>query len=188
MRTHILAAMIAAVSIPVMAAPADAQSNRDVREYNRDVRDAQRDYNRDIRRADSRRDVRQAQREYRRDTRQAQRDLRRDTRDWRQYRNYDYNRYEQGQRGYYADNYYRDGRYYQTRRLGRNDRVYAGSNGRYYCRRSDGTTGLIVGGIGGGVLGNVLSNGRSATLGTLLGAGVGAVLGSAVDRGQVTCR
>ena len=44
MRTHILAAMIAAVSIPVMAAPAEAQSNRDVREYNRDVRDAQRDY------------------------------------------------------------------------------------------------------------------------------------------------
>ncbi len=31
MRTHILAAMIAAVSIPVMAAPADAQSNRHVR-------------------------------------------------------------------------------------------------------------------------------------------------------------
>ena len=188
MRTHILAAMIAAVSIPVMAAPAEAQSNRDVREYNRELRDAQRDYRRDLRQADSRRDVRDARREYNREVRDARRDLRQDSRDWRRYRNYDYNRFEPGQRTEYADRNYSDGRDYQTRRLGRNDRIYAGSNGRYYCRRSDGTTGLIVGGIGGGVLGNVLSNGRSAILGTLLGAGVGAVLGSAVDRGQVTCR
>src|ERR1700710_2958118 len=57
------------------------------------------------------------------------------------------------------------------RRLGRKDRVYRGGDGRYYCKRNDGTTGLVIGAIGGGVLGNVVGGG---TLGTLLGAGGGA--------------
>src|SRR3546814_10210159 len=62
--------------------------------------------------------------------------------------------------GWYADDHYRDGNY-RERRLGRNDRVYRGRDGRYYCKRSDGTTGLIVGGIAGGALGNVIAPGRS---------------------------
>ena len=107
-------------------------------------------------------------------------------RDWRTYRNYDYNR--PPNTTYYADQYYRDGRYYQERRLGRNDRVYRGRNGRYYCRRHDGTTGLIVGGAIGALVGNSLDNGRSSLLGTLLGAGAGAALGSSIDRGSVRCR
>ena len=45
-----------------------------------------------------------------------------------------------------APRYYRDGRY-EERDLGRDERVYRGRDGRYYCRRSDGTTGLIVGGV-----------------------------------------
>jgi uncharacterized protein YcfJ len=89
---------------------------------------------------------------------------------------------------YYADRFYRDGRYYQPRRLTRRDRIYRGYNGRYYCRRSDGTTGLIIGGISGGLAGGLLTNGRSQTLGVLAGAGLGAVLGSAIDRGNVICR
>lgn len=128
-----------------------------------------------------RRDVRQAEREYRRDVRRAQRD-------YRQYNRYDYNRFEPGTRGYYADQYYRDGRYYQPRRLSRNDRIYRGQNGRYYCRRGDGTTGLIIGGLAGGVVGNLLDNGRSSLLGTLLGGAGGALIGRSVDRGQVVCR
>ena len=36
------------------------------------------------------------------------------------------------------------------RRLGRHDQVYRGHDGRYYCRRSDGTTGTVIGAIGGG--------------------------------------
>ncbi|HEY0314452.1 MAG TPA: glycine zipper 2TM domain-containing protein [Allosphingosinicella sp.] len=107
-------------------------------------------------------------------------------RDWRTYRNYDYNNAPGGT--YYADQYYRDGRYYQERRLTRDDRIYRGRNGRYYCRRSDGTTGLILGGALGGLLGNSLSNGRSSVVGTLLGAGAGAALGSSIDRGNVRCR
>lgn len=85
---------------------------------------------------------------------------------------------------------YRAGAQYQERVLATNDRVYAGTDGRYYCRRSDGTTGLIVGAAGGGVLGNVIDGGRSRTVGTLLGAAVGALAGRAVERNQaeVRCR
>lgn len=188
MRKFITAAVMATVgvtAVPAMAQQTPWQANR---EYREEVRDARRDYNRDVRNADSYRDVRRAQNEYRREVRDAQRDRRQDLRDWRQYRQYDWNRPAPGQRVYYADRFYRDGRYYQPRRLGRNDRVYLGSNGRYYCRRNDGTTGLIVGGIAGGLLGNALDGGRSSLLGTLLGAAGGAALGQSIDRGQVVCR
>ena len=71
-----------------------------------------------------------------------------------------------------------------------NDRVYACQNGQYYCKRSDGTTGLIVGAAGGGILGNVIDGGHSRTVGTLLGAAVGGLAGRAVDQNssQVRCR
>lgn len=86
-----------------------------------------------------------------------------------------------------APRYYRDGSY-EERRLGRNDRVYVGRDGRYYCRRSDGSAGLIVGGIAGGVLGNIIAPGGSKTLGTILGAAGGAAIGTSVDKGEVRCR
>ena len=104
------------------------------------------------------------------------------------FRNYDWNRPDKSYGGYDAARYYRDGRGYQERRIGRNDRIYRGNNGRYYCRRDDGTTGLIIGGALGGLLGNTLANGRSSTVATLLGAGGGALLGRSVDRGNVRCR
>jgi hypothetical protein len=138
--------------------------------------------------AEYRRDVRQAQREYQRDVRDARQDRREDLRDWRRYRNYDYNRLPPGQRTYYADRFYRDGRYYRPVRLNRASRIYRGSNGRYYCRRSDGTTGLIIGGISGAAIGAALANGRSTTLGALVGGAGGALLGQSIDRGGVTCR
>ena len=72
--------------------------------------------------------------------------------------------------------------------MNRDDRIYRGRDNRYYCRRSDGTTGLIIGAVGGGVLGNIIAPGGSKTLGAPLGGGVGAVLGSSIDRGNVTCR
>lgn len=102
-------------------------------------------------------------------------------------RNYDWNRPDPRYGGYDASRYYRPGNYAE-RRLGRNDRIYRGGDGRYYCRRSDGTTGLIVGALAGGLLGNALDGGRSSTLGTLLGAGGGALLGRSIDRGNVRCR
>lgn len=101
--------------------------------------------------------------------------------------NYDWNRPDPRYGNYDASRYYRQGNYGE-RRLGRNDRIYRGSNGRYYCRRSDGTTGLIVGALAGGLLGNALDGGRSSTLGTLLGAGGGALLGQSIDKGNARCR
>ncbi len=86
-----------------------------------------------------------------------------------------------------AARYYRDGSY-EERRLSRGDNVYVGRDGRYYCKRSDGSAGLIVGGIAGGVLGNIIAPGGSKTLGTIIGAAGGAAIGSSVDRGEVRCR
>lgn len=88
---------------------------------------------------------------------------------------------------------YDPARYYRPGRetvLSANDRIYAGQNGQYYCRRSDGTTGLIVGAAGGGILGNIIDGGHSRTVGTLLGAAVGGLAGRAVDQNnsQIRCR
>jgi hypothetical protein len=98
-------------------------------------------------------------------------------------RNYD----ESGPRYYDAARYYRSSPAYRPYRMGPNDRVYRGSDNRYYCRRDDGTTGLIVGGMAGGVLGQIIAPGGYKTLGVLLGAGAGALVGRAVDDG-VECR
>lgn len=94
-------------------------------------------------------------------------------------------RWDEGHRGWDPADHYRPGKY-RVRRLVRADHIYRGRDGRWYCRRGDGTTGLVIGAIGGGILGNVLSNGGA--LGTLLGAGGGALLGREIDRGQVRCR
>ena len=104
------------------------------------------------------------------------------------YGSYDYNRPDPAYNGYYADRYYRADPRYRPYRLSSNDRVYVGSDGRYYCRRSDGTTGMIVGGIAGGVLGNIIAPGGWKTLGTIIGAGGGALIGKAIDDGDVVCR
>ncbi len=109
------------------------------------------------------------------------------------YRQYDYNNPDPQYGGYYADKYYReDNQRYRERQLGSNDRVYRGQDGRYYCRRPDGTTGLVVGAAVGGLLGNLIAPGGSKVLGTILGAGGGALVGNAIDkdgqRNDARCR
>lgn len=170
-----LAAAIGLAAIPLWSVPADAQSrtNREVRECNRELRNA-----------DSRAEYRRELRECRRELAKAQR---KDNRDWRKYSQYDYNRYEPGYRTYDAQRYYRSDSSYQPYTLSQNDRLYRGNDGRYYCRRKDGTTGLIVGAAVGGLIGNQIGRGRSNLLGTLIGAGAGAALGREVDRGRVRC-
>jgi len=175
MRTLIFAAAMAATAMPVaLAAPAAAQGVNE--SY------ARQDCRRDLRNSRSRAEYNRELRDCRHDIRQAR------NRDWRTYRRYDYNRYEPGLGAYYADDYYRDGRYYRSYALGRNDRVYRGRDGRYYCRRSDGTTGLIVGAGVGALIGHSLDNGRSSLLGTLIGAAAGGAIGAQVERGAVRCR
>ena len=68
-----------------------------------------------------------------------------------------------------------------------NDRIYRGQNGRYYCRRGDGTTGLIVGAGVGALLGNQVNIGGSQTLRTIAGGAIGAALGRAITRGNLRC-
>ncbi|HEX8261858.1 MAG TPA: glycine zipper 2TM domain-containing protein [Allosphingosinicella sp.] len=176
MRKLVLAAATAACAMPIaFSAPALAQQGYETRRETRECR-------RELRRADNRREYRRELRECRREIARAR------NRDWRTYNRYDYNRYEPGVDGYYADRYYRDGRYYGETRLSRDDRIYRGSDGRYYCRRSDGTTGLIVGGAVGALIGSSIDNGRSSILGTLIGAGAGAALGREIERGGLRCR
>lgn len=105
-----------------------------------------------------------------------------------QWRNYDHDRPDPQYGNYDAGRYYRQQSRQQERRLNNNERVYRGQDGRYYCRRSDGSTGLIVGAIAGGVLGNVIAPGRSDTLGTILGAIAGGAVGNQIDRNNVRCR
>lgn len=84
--------------------------------------------------------------------------------------------------------YDRNHRRYREQRLSRNDHVWRGNDGRYYCRRGDGTTGLIVGGATGALLGSAIAGGGDRTLGAIIGGVGGAVLGQSVDRGNVRCR
>ena len=104
-----------------------------------------------------------------------------------QWRHYDWNRRPPGYRHYYADRYY-VGQGYRPVRVTRYTRIYRGGNGRYYCRRSDGTTGLIVGAALGGLLGNSMGYGDSRLAATLLGGTAGGLLGREIDRGSLTCR
>jgi hypothetical protein len=178
-KTFILSAAMAAVAVTAIPAIAWADrpgtSERDGRE---DMRYARRDYR------EERREERRYDHEDRRDDRRRAKQIAA----WQNYNRYDYNRADPRYGNYYADRYYRDGRYYQPRRLSYNDRIYRGQNGNYYCRRSDGTTGLIIGGAVGGLLGNSITRGGSNTLGTIIGAGAGALLGREIERGGVSCR
>ncbi|WP_129793363.1 glycine zipper 2TM domain-containing protein [Sphingosinicella sp. CPCC 101087] len=62
--------------------------------------------------------------------------------------------------------------------------TWRGRDGRYYCRRPNGTVGLIVGGAAGALIGREIDGGRDRTTGTILGAAAGALLGREVDRGS----
>jgi hypothetical protein len=94
-------------------------------------------------------------------------------RDRRRYRDRDRDRYDDR---------------YDGRRLGRNDRVWRGNDGRYRCRRDDGTTGLVIGAIGGALAGRAVDTRGDRSLGTILGAVGGGLLGREIDRGDARCR
>ena len=67
--------------------------------------------------------------------------------------------------------------------------TWRGSDGRVYCRKPNGTTGLLIGGAGGALLGREVAGRRNRTTGTILGAAVGALVGRHVQRNVVSrCR
>ncbi len=81
-----------------------------------------------------------------------------------------YNRYRGGHDRYY------DRRGYYT------GPTWRGRDGRYYCHRSNGTTGLLIGGVAGALVGRSIDRYGDRTPGTLLGALGGALLGQAIDK------
>jgi hypothetical protein len=93
---------------------------------------------------------------------------------WQQHRS----RHYQGRygRGYYNDDAYAA-------------RTWRGNDGRYYCRKKDGTVGLIVGGAAGALLGRQIAGRGDHTLGAILGGAGGALLGREIDRSSSSrCR
>jgi hypothetical protein len=71
-----------------------------------------------------------------------------------------------------------------------NGPTWRGRDGRYYCHRSNGTTGLIVGGAAGALVGRSIDTHGERTTGTVLGAVAGALVGRSIDRnsGSHRCR
>ena len=61
-------------------------------------------------------------------------------------------------------------------------REWRGKNGKTYCRRSNGTTGLVVGGVAGALVGNGVAGRGDKLLGTVVGGAAGALGGRAVDK------
>ena len=77
--------------------------------------------------------------------------------------------------------YYDNGGYYHGP-------TWRGRDGRMYCRRSNGTTGLIVGGAAGALVGRAVDTRGNRTTGTVIGAALGALLGREVQKGRSRCR
>lgn len=87
-------------------------------------------------------------------------------------------KYRYDSRGYYAE----------PVRLTRNDRIWRDRDGRYRCRRDNGTTGFVVGAALGGLAGHEIAGRGDKTIGTIIGAVGGGLLGRAIDRGDLKCR
>lgn len=82
----------------------------------------------------------------------------------------------------------RNKRHYHDQRVGANTRVWRDNDGRYRCKRDNGTTGLLIGGAVGGLAGNEIAGRGDKLLGTVLGAAGGALLGREIDRDKYRCR
>ena len=80
--------------------------------------------------------------------------------------------------------------YYASRdeRINGNTRIWRGSDGRYRCKKDNGTTGLLIGGAVGGLAGHEIAGNGDKLLGTVLGAAGGALLGREIDNDKYRCR
>jgi hypothetical protein len=88
----------------------------------------------------------------------------------------------------YDDRRWDDRRWDDRRWDDRRGDYWQGNDGRWRCRRADGTTGLLVGAVGGALLGRTIDRRGDRSLGTILGAIGGGLLGREVDRGGSRCR
>lgn len=95
----------------------------------------------------------------------------------------DHDRGRHGHRGGYYEN--------QPQRNYRTDngiRYWQGDDGRNYCRKPNGTTGLLIGGVAGALIGRSIDTRGDRAVGTILGAAGGALLGREVERSGARCR
>jgi len=71
-------------------------------------------------------------------------------------------------------------------------RTWYDGQGRVRCKRPNGTTGLLIGGVGGALVGRSIDTHGSRATGTIIGAAAGALLGRSIDRNrtrnQYVCR
>ena len=114
----------------------------------------------------------------------------------RHHRHDRYDRYDRyDDRAYYGERrYYRERPYYMRydrnwgRPVYRDTRIWRGRDNRYYCRKEDGTTGLLVGAGVGALIGHeVAGRGGDRTLGAIVGGAAGALLGRSIDRSNTRC-
>ena len=80
------------------------------------------------------------------------------------------------------------GWYAEPRRITRDSYMWRGRDGRYYCKRDNGTTGLVIGAGVGALAGHELAGRGDKVLGAVLGGAVGAIVGREIDRGSLRCR
>ncbi|WP_077147035.1 glycine zipper 2TM domain-containing protein [Sphingopyxis sp. KK2] len=79
-------------------------------------------------------------------------------------------------------------RHYADQRVNSNTRIWRDNDGRYRCKKDNGTTGLLIGGAVGGLAGHEIAGNGDKLLGTVLGAAGGALLGREIDRDKYRCR
>ena len=76
----------------------------------------------------------------------------------------------------------------QYRRTDNGVRYWQGQDGRYYCKRGNGTVGLLVGAALGALLGRAVDTRGERVTGTVLGAAAGALVGNELAAGRTRCR
>ena len=62
-------------------------------------------------------------------------------------------------------------------------KTWRGHDGRIYCRKPNGTTGLIVGGAAGAIAGHQIAGRGDKALGAIIGGAAGALIGREVEHG-----
>ena len=71
---------------------------------------------------------------------------------------------------------------------GYHGQTWRDQQGRLRCKRSNGTTGLVVGAAGGALLGRAIDTRGERATGTIIGAAAGALLGREVERSRSRAR
>ena len=172
MKSRLVALALAAVASTTLTAPAAAQTAGEEERWRR----AERRY-------DQEREI------YERARARYEAAVERDRRG-RRYGRYDrYDRYGRYDGRDDPVRYYRDDPRYRERQLGPDDEIYRGSDGRYYCRRSDGTVGLVIGAGVGALLGRAIDTRGERATGTIIGGVLGALIGREVARSSdLRCR